>query len=218
MEPGAAQRPGRRPPDKRGRQPRPRQRGNREDLNMAVVTTGAVVEPSAIPPSQPESASGVAEAPAGFSSGDQATSFAETTAASSDVISTDAELAPTAAATVADEPQPLAADSAHEVLDQTAAAAVPLGLLDEGLAPVRLSPLAASVAEALQAATTSATTGNEATTLSPISAAAATDQTSAPAESSADASMVASPATDMTATTRERRRAPNDPRNRQPQG
>ena len=218
MEPGAAQRPGRRPPDKRVRQPRPRQRGNREDLNLAVVTTGAVVEPSAIPPSQPESASGVAEAPAGFSSGDQATSFAETTAASSDVISSDAEPAPTAAAAVADELQPLAADSAHEVLDQTAAAAVPLGLLDEGLAPVRLSPLAASVAEALQAANTAATIGTEATTSSPISAAAATDQTSAPAESSADASMVASPATDMTATTRERRRAPNDPRNRQPQG
>ena len=212
-------RPGRRPADKRGRQPRPRQRGNRDDLpslpavavdatNVAVVDaepTAATTLPLDLPVSEPvfTPAETTAEV-AVIAEAAEAPAITTVDAVEAVAAATTSETAPVEAGNVVIEAAaPAEAEPASAVAapQQSAAefvipASVLVGMDDSFVAPVRPSSLAASVAEAVHAATLEAVMESSA---------------AAPASPAAESATVAAEAP------RERLRAPNDPRNRQPQ-
>ncbi|HTQ99218.1 MAG TPA: Rne/Rng family ribonuclease [Candidatus Acidoferrum sp.] len=218
--PAGDQRPGRRPHDKRGRQPRPRQRGNRDDLPQ--TQSAAADQPVAAASAEAPQATLPLDIPAGepaFQASHEAdvapvTAFATETHA----VAEPAAVAETAPAyqtqtivalteagetpkeeTAKEEPREAAkpVPSSEFVMPSS----VLMGMDDNFIAPVKPSSLAASVAEAVQAAALEAALES--------AAQAAVSQPAPAAVPSAAAVDAAAP--------RERRRAPNDPRNKLPQ-
>lgn len=217
---------GRRPHDKRGRQPRQRQRGSREDLVIAGhipaaagTMVSAVNEPLlantlpldlAAQHQDVPAATSMRAAPGELSS-DAPTAAHESESAVAAVepavvhdttpAAAATTLEPAATTTVASEP------NATQPAEFVIPASVLVGMDDSFSAPVRPSSLAASVAEAVQAVAMEAA-------LETSAAHAAAAQAPAPAPA---AVVTPAPAAAAPEQPHERRRAPNDPRNRLPQ-
>ncbi len=213
---------GRRPHDKRGRQPRQRHRGNREDLNLpgVVALASEHVAPAVVSeesqtaitntlplvlPMHEQTAEPQSEAH------HEGTVATEPTAHEVPVVEDASPVAADEPAAAYDTPQEVpaagnepAAHSPQPAAEFVIPASVLVGMDDSFMAPVKASSLAASVAEAVHAAAMEAAHES-----SVAQAAAPVAQHPAPAEQEA-------PVVAAAEGPRERRRAPNDPRNRLP--
>jgi len=201
-------RPGRRPHDKRGRQPRQRHRGNREDLPQTVPVAFDAVVPADNTPVHAAGETLPLDLPV---SEPVFQPLMETTDNTVTVVSVESPQVESPANVVeaTAEPAPVVAtDVSEPVIDNTAQpqpgdfvipASVLVGMDDSFVAPIRPSSLAASVAEAVQAAALE----------SALEVAPAPSQPAPGIAAESQAATSEAP--------RERRRAPNDPRNRLPQ-
>jgi ribonuclease E len=223
---GQEQRPGRRPQDKRGRQPRQRQRGNRDNLNLSTeasatdaiadVTVNSVAAEAGNIPTAEFTAPAASELVS-----ISAVSAPTTIEATSEPAATQLSLAvetpivetPIVEASVAVTSQSAAEEFAIPV-------SVVVGMDDSFAVPARTSSLAASVAEAVHAVATEAAlkelsaasvSAAEVTTSNVMTANATIASATANSEAQTSAQQAETPAAPAT---KERRRAPNDPRNR----
>jgi ribonuclease E len=214
---------GRRPADKRGRQPRQRQRGNRDDLNIEAVQEVDNTAQPAIAASTPQDAAAVAVDTLASSSTlvDTGTTGAD---ASTQHASHQQSVLPEAVTQGMDEASPAATEApeaAVELQETQAAveapednAANPEALPETTDDAATVQALAEAVSDEVlsEAQPVVQATGGSDEQMQPVAEAAVVAET----QSAEQAETLAEAPEIIPIKPRERRRAPNDPRNRQP--